>query len=179
MRLHDTDIAGAYLIEQPWFDDERGYFSIMWASHDFERLGLVTELSQCNTAFNRRAGTMRGMHHQASPFEQIKIVRCVRGAVFDVIMDLRPESPSYRKWFGVELTPDNNRVLYAPEGVAHGYQTLVDDSEVMYLVSGAYMPAEERGVRWDDPAFGVRWPDPGVERTVNPRDASFPAFPAS
>lgn len=176
MRVHDTAIAGTHLIEVPRFDDERGHFAVMWAPHDFEPFGLVTELSQCNIAFNRRAGTIRGMHHQAPPFEQVKLVRCSRGAIFDVVMDLRPESPSYQKWFGVELTPDSNQILYAPKGVAHGYQTLVDDTEVVYLVSGPYKPTHERGVRWDDPAFGVRWPDPGVERIVNARDGSFPAF---
>jgi dTDP-4-dehydrorhamnose 3,5-epimerase len=169
MRLHET-------IDLPRFDDERGHFAVMWALDDFARLGLATDLSQCNMAFNRKAGTLRGMHYQAAPWEQTKIVRCSRGAIFDVIIDLRPDSPAYRRWIGVELTPDNSRVLYAPKGVAHGYQTLVDNTEVVYLVTGSYEPAHERGVKWNDPAFGVEWPDANGPRTINPRDATFPDF---
>jgi dTDP-4-dehydrorhamnose 3,5-epimerase len=176
MRLHDTIIPGAFVVDLPRFDDDRGHFSVMWSFDDFKRLGLATDLSQCNMAFNRKAGTLRGMHYQATPWEQTKIVRCSRGAIFDVIIDLRPDSPAYRRWFGIELTPDNSRVLYAPKGVAHGYQTLVDDTEVVYLVTGSYQPAHERGVKWNDPAFGIEWPDSKGPRTINPRDAAFPDF---
>lgn len=176
MTTLDTTIPGALIIEPDRFDDERGSFATVWSREEFRRRGLIVDLAQYSVSFNRCRGTLRGMHYQMPPHEEVKIVRCSRGAIYDVLIDLRRDSPSYKQWIGVELTPFNNRVLYVPKGVAHGYQTLADDTEVTYLLSTPYASAHARGVRWDDPAFDVQWPDPGRPRTIHARDAAYPDF---
>ena len=146
------------MIELDQIADERGFFARSWCEEDFRTAGLVAVISQANISYNKRAGTIRGMHYQVAPHEERKLVRCVRGSIFDVVVDLRSESPTYCGWFGEELTADNRRTLYIPAGCAHGFQTLEDDTEVHYLMSGEYNPDTARGVRYDDPAFDIDWP---------------------
>jgi dTDP-4-dehydrorhamnose 3,5-epimerase len=179
MNFRETEIAGAFVIELERIEDDRGFFARTFCRRELHEHGLATEIAQANTAFNKRKGTLRGMHYQASPYEEAKLVRCTRGAVYDVIVDLRSGSPSFQRWISVELTADNDTTLYVPKGVAHGYQTLEDDTETSYLMSSFYEPDAGRGVRWDDPAFAIDWPDT-EERTMNERDRSWPDFtPAS
>ena len=153
-----TRLAGAYLIDPERIEDERGFFARTWCRDEFERQGLNPRLVQCNVSYNHRRGTLRGMHYQAKPHEEAKLVRCTRGAIYDVIVDLRPDSPTYRQWVAVELTAENRRMLYIPEGFAHGFQTLADETEVFYQMSESYHPQSARGVRYDDPALGIAWP---------------------
>jgi dTDP-4-dehydrorhamnose 3,5-epimerase len=140
----------------------------------FAERGLSATLTQASTSFNARAGTLRGLHHQAEPHGECKLVRCTAGAVFDVIVDLRPGSPSHLRWHGVELSSENRRAVYVPRGVAHGFQTLVDGTDLLYLIDVPYVAGAARGVRWDDPAFGIVWPEPPRERVISARDLSFP-----
>ncbi len=158
MIFRETKLAGAFIIELEKLEDERGFFARAWCQKEFEAQGLVSRFVQCNVSFNKKRGTLRGMHYQVAPYEEVKLVRCTRGAIYDVIIDLRPDSPTYTQWLGVELTADNYRMLYVPEGCAHGYQTLTDNAEVFYQVSQFYAPQCERGVRWDDPVFNIEWP---------------------
>jgi len=139
--------------------------------------GLVTKMVQANVSFNHRKGTLRGMHYQAAPHREVKLVRCVRGALYDVIVDLRPDSVTYKNWLGVELNQDNGRMLYVPQGFAHGFQTLVEDTAVDYLVSEFYTPQAERGLRWNDPVFAIEWPEVG-NRTISEKDRNWPDFNA-
>jgi dTDP-4-dehydrorhamnose 3,5-epimerase len=177
MIYNETNVKGSYVIEPDRFDDERGFFSKIWDHKEFAQRGLSTDFAQFNLAYNHKAGTLRGMHFQAAPNEEVKLVRCTRGSVYDVIIDLRPASPTYLRWAGVELTQDNYRTFYVPKGCAHGYITLVDNAEVTYNVSAAYAPTSASGVRWSDPAFGIKWPmQPTV---VNPRDNTYPDFKGS
>ena len=175
MRFRELELPGAYLIELERIEDERGFFARTFCRREFAEHRLATEIAQANTAFNRRKGTLRGMHYQAAPHEEAKLVRCTRGALYDVIVDLRRDSPTHLRWVSVELTDENGAMLYVPEGLAHGYQTLVDDTEATYLMSAFYEPSAGRGVRWDDPAFGIEWPEV-EERTINERDRSWPDF---
>ncbi len=175
MRIHETPIPGVRLIDSDVFSDERGLFVRAWAASEFEVMGLETRITQASLATNHRRGTIRGLHYQAAPFEEVKVIRAVRGAVWDVALDLRPDSPTFRQWFGVELGADNHRLLYIPRGVAHGYQTLTDDAAVFYFVSAPYSPEHQRGVRWDDPAFAISWPL-GAPAVLSDRDAAFPDF---
>jgi len=158
MIFRETKLAGAFIIELEKLEDERGFFARAWCQREFEAQGLVSRFVQCNVSYNKKKGTLRGMHYQVAPYEEVKLVRCTRGAIYDVIIDLRPDSPTYTQWLGVELTADNYRMLYVPEGCAHGYQTLTDNAEVFYQVSQFYAPQCERGVRWNDPAFNIQWP---------------------
>jgi len=158
--FHSTKIAGAVLIEPERFEDERGFFARTWCRREFERHGLNPELVQCSISFNARKGTLRGMHFQVAPHEEAKLVRCTRGAVYDVIVDLRPASPTFKQWAAVELTAQNHKMLYIPEGVAHGFQTLADDTEIFYQMSAFYHPESARAFRFDDPAFDIKWPLP-------------------
>jgi dTDP-4-dehydrorhamnose 3,5-epimerase len=174
VRFVPTPLAGAFVIELDMLEDERGHFARTFDAQEFERHGLDPAVVQCNTSFNARAGTLRGMHYQAEPEGEAKLVRCTRGAIFDVIVDLRPGSDTYREWFGAELTADNGRMLYVPVGFAHGFQTLVDESEVHYQMSHHYVPGQARGVRFDDPAFGIEWPL--TDLIVSDRDRQFPDF---
>lgn len=158
MLFHPTTLAGAWLIEPELVSDERGAFARTWCAKEFEERGLNPHLVQCNVSINRLAGTVRGMHFQREPHAEAKLVRCTRGAIYDVIVDLRPDSPTYRRWQGFELTATNHRQLYIPQHFAHGFQTLTDDSEVFYQMSREYHAASSTGVRWDDPALAVEWP---------------------
>jgi dTDP-4-dehydrorhamnose 3,5-epimerase len=175
MRFTELELPGAYLVELDRIEDERGFFARTFCREKFAEHGLEADVVQANTAFNLRAGTLRGLHFQAEPYEETKLVRCTRGAVYDVIVDLRPGSRTYTRWVGVELTAENDAMLYVPRGFAHGYQTLVDDTETSYLMGTAYESPAGRGVRWDDPAFGIEWPEVG-ERTINERDLGWPDF---
>jgi dTDP-4-dehydrorhamnose 3,5-epimerase len=175
MRFYPTELPGVIIIEPDLRIDERGLFARTWCREEFAAAGLETNWVQCNVAFNRRVGTLRGLHWQAAPHEEVKLVRCTAGAAYDVVLDLRPESPRYKQWLAVELTAENRRALYIPGGCAHGYQTLTDGTELFYHMSEAYHPESARGVRWDDPAFGIHWP-PCSERVIAPRDQSFPDF---
>ncbi|WP_129336156.1 dTDP-4-dehydrorhamnose 3,5-epimerase [Cellulomonas endophytica] len=172
MRLVPTAIAGATVIELDLLSDERGFFARTFDRKAFEEAGLEPLVEQGNVSFNYKAGTLRGMHFQVAPAPEAKLVRCTRGAIVDIIVDVREGSPTYLQHVAVELTAENRRALYVPPFFAHGYQTLVDDTEVVYQVSGTYTPAAERGLRHDDPVLGLRWPLP-VDST-SPKDASWP-----
>lgn len=176
MRFIPTPLRGAFLIEPTPHDDERGCFAHTSCADEFASRGLVAHWPQCNVSFNKAAGTLRGMHYQADPCPEVKLVRCTRGAAFDVIADVRPSSPTYGKWFAAELTADNRRALYVPAGFAHGFQTLCDDTELFYQMSERYFPELARGVRWDDAALGIDWPA-CPRRTLSPRDEALPALP--
>jgi dTDP-4-dehydrorhamnose 3,5-epimerase len=172
MRLSPTDLAGAFLLDVEPLEDNRGFFARSFCRDEFRAHGLNPEFVQCNISFNYRRGTLRGMHFQVSPHAEAKVVRCTQGAIWDVIIDLRTDSPTRYRWFGVELSARTRRALYVPEGFAHGFQTLVDESEVLYLMSEFYHPECARGVRWDDPRFGIPWPLP--DPVVSARDNAFP-----
>jgi dTDP-4-dehydrorhamnose 3,5-epimerase len=174
MRFTETPIAGAYLIDLDARGDERGFFARLWCRREFAERGLVADFVQCNGSFSAGRGTLRGLHYQEAPHGEVKLVRCIRGSVFDVAVDLRRDSPTYLKWAGATLTVDNRTMLYVPEGCAHGYLTLEPSSEVEYPVSAFYAPASERGVRWDDPLFAIAWPiAPDV---VSPKDRAWPDY---
>ncbi len=160
MIFTETKLPGAFVIDLQPIEDARGLFARSWSEEEFAQHGLNTRIKQANVSFNRTKGTLRGMHRQAEPFAEVKLVRCTRGAIYDVIIDLRPDSPTYMQWTGVELTADNRRMFYVPENFAHGFQTLEDNTEVTYQVSQVYTPGAERGIRFDDPAFGIEWPLP-------------------
>ncbi len=170
-----TPLAGVWLVRPERLIDERGHFARLFSAPEFAELGMDGAVAQCSTSFNQRAGTLRGMHYQAEPHAESKLVRCTRGAIFDVALDLRRESPSYLDWFGVELSETNGDALFVPTGCAHGFQTLRADSEIHYQISVGYEPGAARGVRWNDPAFGITWPDaPPGGRTIADRDAAYP-----
>jgi dTDP-4-dehydrorhamnose 3,5-epimerase len=178
MQFTELGVQGVYLVEDDVFEDERGSFSRVWMPDEFRSRGLETAIAQTSLARNHARGTLRGMHFQAAPHEEVKLVRVIRGAIFDVAVDLRPDSPTYLRWAGAELTSDTPRWIYLPRGVAHGYQTLEDRTEVFYFVSTPYVPAFQRGVRWNDPAFGIQWPV-GQPAVINERDAKFPDYAPS
>jgi dTDP-4-dehydrorhamnose 3,5-epimerase len=177
MRFTETSLKGAFILELEPRCDHRGLFARTFCVEEFQAHGLCTRVLQCNLSFNPARGTLRGMHYQLPPATEVKIVRCTRGAVYDVIIDLRPESPTYGSHIGVELSSENRRTLYVPEMFGHGYQTLTDDAEVMYQVSEMYTPGSERGLRYDDPAFGISWPLP--VSAISEKDAAWPRFHAS
>jgi dTDP-4-dehydrorhamnose 3,5-epimerase len=168
-------LDGAWILDLERQADDRGFFARAWCRREFEARGLVADLVQANVAHSRRKGTIRGLHYQVAPFQETKLVRCVRGAICDVIVDLRPESATYLQWFGTELTAENRRQLYVPKDFAHGYQTLVDDSEVFYQLSAFYAAHAERGIRWNDPLFAIAWPV-DVTFDVSPKDQAWPDF---
>lgn len=174
MRFTETPLGGAFLIDLEPVEDERGFFARTYCEEEFRRRGLDARIAQCSMAFSRRRGTLRGMHYQREPYAEVKLVRCTRGSVYDVIIDLRPHSPTFRHWLGAELTAANRRMLYIPTGFAHGYQTLEDETEITYQMSVPYHPEAAAGVRWDDPAFGVRWPL--AVSVIAERDRSYPDF---
>ncbi len=175
MKFTPTEIPGVWIVDQERHHDERGWFARTWCEEEFRRHGLNPLLLQCSTSFNRRKGTLRGMHWQAAPHEEAKLVRCTRGAMFDVALDMRHGSETFKRWVGVELTADNGRALYIPEGCAHGFQTTMDDTEVLYLIAGTHHPESARGARWNDPAFGIHWPL-AEAAILSPRDAEHPDF---
>jgi dTDP-4-dehydrorhamnose 3,5-epimerase len=173
--FEQTRLEGAFLVDLERREDERGFFARTWCADEFADHGLVNSVAQANVSWNAKQGTLRGMHFQHPPHAETKLVRCTRGAIYDVIVDLRSDSETYKQWLGVELTDENRRGLFVPEGFAHGYQTLVPDSEIIYQVSAAYAPQAEGGVRWDDPAFGIEWPDAG-NALLSDKDRSWPDF---
>jgi dTDP-4-dehydrorhamnose 3,5-epimerase len=177
MRFAETPLAGAFVVELEPHADARGLFARTFDRAAFAERGLAGDFPEHSTSFNARAGVLRGLHFAAAPHEERKLVRCTRGAVHDVIVDLRPDSATFRSWHAEELTAENRRALYVPRGVAHGFQTLEDASEVLYLIDAAYEPSAARGVRWDDPAFGIAWPDT-PERVLSERDRTWPDFAA-
>jgi len=176
VKFSPTALVGAYVIDIEPVADERGFFVRSWCREEFARRGLNPDLAQCSISFNKKRGTLRGMHYQAKPHEETKVVRCTRGAIYDVIVDLRPESSTFRKWIAVELSADNRRMLYIPAGLAHGFQSLTDDTEVFYQISAPYHPESARGARWNDPAFGIEWPV--AERVISDKDRQYPDFAA-
>jgi dTDP-4-dehydrorhamnose 3,5-epimerase len=176
VRFTETPLGGAFVVELDQLRDERGYFARTFDAAEFKAAGLDPIVIECNTSFNARRGTLRGMHYQADPDGEAKLVRCTRGSIFDVAVDLRPDSATFCRWFGAELSADNGRMLYIPVGMAHGFQTLEDASEVHYQMSHYYVSEQARGVRYDDPAFGIEWPLP--DPVVSERDRQFPDFSA-
>jgi dTDP-4-dehydrorhamnose 3,5-epimerase len=175
MIFMETKLPGAYVIDMERLEDDRGFFSRSFCRHEFVNRGLNPEIAQCSISFNRKASTLRGMHYQASPHAEDKIIRCTRGRLYDVIIDLRPDSPTYKKWLALELTGENRLMLYVPKGFAHGFQTLIDNTEVIYQMSEFYHPESACGIRWNDPAFGIRWPE--KDRVViSDRDRNWPNY---
>jgi dTDP-4-dehydrorhamnose 3,5-epimerase len=176
MRFIETPLNGAWVVDLDLLGDERGWFSRTFDAEEFAARGLNPAVVQCNASFNAREGTLRGMHYQAEPHGESKLVRCVRGAIFDVAVDLREGSPTLRRWHGVQLSAENRLAFYIPPGLAHGFQTLTPDAEVLYQMGHPYVPEAARGVRWDDPAFAIEWPEPAGERTISERDGAFADF---
>jgi len=174
VKFIDIGFAGAWLVEAAPAQDERGRFAEWWEREAFGRRGLLTAIDQVSSAQNHQALTLRGMHFQCAPFEQAKLVSCSAGAVYDVIIDLRADSPTFKSWHGIELHAEDTRAIYIPAGFAHGYLTLTDASTVDYLISGKYSPVHAQGVRWNDPVFNIRWP--AAPAVISPRDARYPDF---
>lgn len=174
MIFKPTNFRGAYVIEPERRADFRGYLARTYCEKEFAALGLETHIAQCSVSFNQRKGTLRGMHYQVAPFEEVKVVRCIRGAIYDVIIDLRPSSSTFKKHFAVELDERNGNALYVPAGFAHGFQTLAGNSEVFYQMSQYYSESHARGVRWNDPAFAIPWPEDA--RTILERDENYTDF---
>jgi len=174
MIFAEMPLAGAYVIDLERRSDQRGFFARTWCQKEFEAHGLAVSLAQINLSHNVNKGTMRGMHYQCAPFEEAKVVSCTQGAIFDVILDLRPYSPTYLNWTAEELNADNHRALYIPEGCAHGFQTLADNSQVLYFMSEFYAPEHGRGVRYDDPAFAIEWPL--AVTSISAADRSWPFY---
>ncbi|MDX6290392.1 MAG: dTDP-4-dehydrorhamnose 3,5-epimerase [Blastocatellia bacterium] len=172
MLFKETKLKGVFVVEPELIKDERGFFACAWSPEEFEKQGLNPRLRQCNISFNNLSGTVRGMHFQEKPYEEAKLVRCTQGAMCDVAVDLRPDSPTRYQWAAAELTASNHRMLYIPEGFAHGYQTLADDTEIFYQMSETYHPEVARGLRWDDPRLGIEWPLPMA--IISERDTKFP-----
>jgi dTDP-4-dehydrorhamnose 3,5-epimerase len=178
MRFLPTPLPGAWVLAPEPIEDERGWFARTFDAEAFRERGLSAEVVQCNASFNGVAGTLRGLHYQAEPHGEPKLVRCPRGAIFDVAVDLRRDSPAFRCWHAVELSEQNGLAFYIPPGLAHGFQTLADESEVLYQMGAPYVAEAARGVRWDDPAFAIEWPESEGERIIGERDRSYPDFAA-
>jgi dTDP-4-dehydrorhamnose 3,5-epimerase len=170
--FNETALAGAFILDLERIEDERGFFARSFCAAELATRGLNAAVSQCSVSFNSRRGTLRGLHYQAAPHGEDKVVRCTAGAIFDVIVDIRAESATYLRWFGLELTAGNRRALYIPQGFAHGFITLTDDTEVLYMISVPYAAGFGRGLRWNDPAIGIRWP--GEPKVLSERDAGYP-----
>ncbi len=175
MHFECTQLNGVFIVEPQRHEDDRGFFARTWCAREFAERGLNPRLVQCNISYNRRVGTLRGLHFQLAPHAEAKLVRCTLGALYDVVVDLRPDSPTFRQWLAFELNGRDRRMLYIPEGVAHGFQTLADNTEIFYQMSDFYCPDCARGVRWNDPAFGGVWP-PVAERLISDKDRSYPDF---
>jgi dTDP-4-dehydrorhamnose 3,5-epimerase len=174
MIFREAPLPGAWVLEPERVADERGFFARTWCRRDFEARGLDPEIAQCSVSFNHRRGTLRGLHFQAEPHGEVKLVRVTRGAVWDVIVDLRPDLPTFRRHFAVVLSAEAGNQLYIPKGMAHGFQTLEDGTEVFYQISAFYAPAAARGYRWDDPAFAIPWPEPVT--VISEKDRNLPLF---
>lgn len=177
MIFHETKLNGAFIVELDMKDDDRGFFARAFCSQEFEALGLHPQVMQANLSYNHAKGTVRGMHYQVSPASEPKFIRCIRGAIWDVIIDMRPESPTYLEHIGVELSAENRRAIYVPDMFAHGNQALTDGAELLYLVGEFYTPGCERGVRYDDPSIGIEWPLP--VSVISEKDASWQQITAS
>lgn len=175
MRLIETKLKGCFIIEPDRFDDHRGFFAQAWSLQELHAHGIDVQFVESNLAFNLKQGTLRGLHYQAPPHEQAKLVRCTRGSVYDVAVDLRPGSSTFKQWVAIELSANSLRMFFIPGGFAHGYQTLEDNSEVSYDIDSPYAPASGRGVRWNDPAFGIQWPEI-EQRIMLARDREYPDF---
>jgi dTDP-4-dehydrorhamnose 3,5-epimerase len=177
MIFTESPLRGAYIIDITRAEDERGFFARSFCAEEFAAHGLAAHMSQCSVSFNAKRGTLRGLHFQASPHDEEKLVRCTAGAIFDVIVDVRAESPTHRQWFGAELTAANRRSLYIPKGCAHGFMSLADDTEVFYMISVPYAAGFAKGLRWNDPVLDIRWPmEPAV---ISERDAEYPLLAAT
>ena len=174
MKFKATSIPNVFVVQPEFVRDERGFFARAWCRREFEAHGLNPRLVQCNISYNEKCGTLRGMHYQAPPHKEAKLIRCTRGRLYDVIIDLRSDSPTFKEHVGIELNDENRTMLYVPEGFAHGFLTLEDDTEVFYQMSEFYAPEAARGVRWDDPAFDIDWPAP--VRHIKDRDQRYPDF---
>ncbi|HOD12729.1 MAG TPA: dTDP-4-dehydrorhamnose 3,5-epimerase [Candidatus Omnitrophota bacterium] len=174
MKYVETFLKGVFILELERFEDKRGFFARSWCKEEFRKAGLNQDLSQCSISFNKKRGILRGMHYQVRPHEEAKVVRCTMGAIYDVVLDLREGSSTFKKWFAIELSAENRKALYIPEGCAHGFLTLEDSSEVFYQISEAYHPECSMGVRWNDPAFKIQWPNKDV--LINARDSQYLDF---
>lgn len=174
MKFTETPLADAYVIELEPMTDERGFFARGWCSREFAQHGLAANIVQANVSFNHSAGTLRGMHYQVAPHEETKLVRCTSGALYDVIIDMRPASTTFGQWHGVELSAENRKMLYVPHGFAHGYQTLADGTEAFYQVSEFYAPGAEQGIRYNDPRFAIAWPL--AAQLISDKDANWPDY---
>src|SRR2546423_3187290 len=174
MIFKETKLQGAFIVEPDRFEDERGFFARSWSEREFAEHELDSRVVECSISFNRKCGTLRGMHYQTAPYGQVKLVRCTMGSVYDVIIDLRKGSPTFKQWVCAELSAENRRMLYVPKDFAHGFQTLEDETEVFYQMSDVYAPESGNGVRWNDPEFRIQWPE-GV-RIILERDRNFPDF---
>lgn len=174
MKFSETQLKGAYVIEVNRLVDDRGFFGRSYCKNEFEQYGLNTDIWQSNLSHNYKKATLRGLHMQHAPFGETKLVRCTKGAIFDVIVDLRPDSATYKKWFGIELTAENFTMLYIPEGFAHGFITLEDDTDVTYQVTAVYTASAEHGFLWNDPAFSIQWPL--TPKIISPKDQDHPLF---
>ena len=176
MIFEETKLARAFIIKLEKLEDERGFFARAWCQKEFDDAGINSRVVQANLSYNEKKGTLRGMHYQVSPYQEAKLVRCFRGAIYDVIVDLRSDSPTYKDWIGVELSAQNRQVLFVPEGFAHGFQTLESQTEVFYQVSEFYTPGAEKGARYNDPAFGIDWPLP--VSVISEKDAGWADYSA-
>lgn len=176
MRFRELGLPGAWIVEPEILEDDRGFFARTWCQREFAAQGLDAKLVQCSISYNRRKGTLRGMHYQITPSTEAKLVRCTAGAIYDVALDLRRDSPTFKQWRSAELSASNRRALYIPAGLAHGFLTLCDDTEVFYQMTDFFAPEHARGVRWDDPAFGIHWP--GEVVVISERDRTYPDFAA-
>ena len=174
MIFTETKLAGAYLIQPEIKTDERGFFARVWCQNEFQEKGLDSNLVQCNISYNKIKGTVRGMHYQIAPYQEVKLVQCTQGAIYDIIIDIRPDSPTFKQWVGVELTASNRYILYIPKDFAHGFQTLTDNTEVFYQMSQFYQPEAARGIRWDDPSFDMNWLVPIT--LISEKDKHYPEF---
>ena len=177
MKFQPTPLGGAYLVEVEQIEDDRGFFARSFCQNEFRALGLDVNITQCNVSFNRKRGTLRGLHYQAAPHEEAKLVRCTAGALWDVIVDLRTGSPTVGQWFAAELSASNRRALYVPAGFAHGFQTLADNSEVLYQMSEFFHAESAKGIRWNDPFLSIAWPL--AVSAISLRDEAFPLFAES
>lgn len=177
MTFHETKLPGVFEIRLQPISDERGFFARSWCQKEFGQFGLDPRISQCSISFNPRKGTLRGVHYQAAPHTETKVVRCTKGAIYDVVVDVRPDSPAFKDWIGVELTAAKRNMVYVPEGCGHGLLTLQDETEVFYQISEFYHAELARGVRWNDPAFRIAWP--GTVEVISERDRTYPDFAPS
>jgi len=169
MKFTPTRLNGSFIIDVEPMEDERGFFARSWCADEFLRHGLDPSLSQCSISFNKKRGTLRGMHYQGPPHAETKVVRCTAGSIYDVIVDVRPDSETFKQWISVELSAENNRMIYVPAGFAHGFQSLVEQTEVFYMVSTPYQPEYSRSIRWNDPQFAIDWPHED-QRVISERD---------